>query len=62
VAERRIYIRTEPLAHGFDITVEPPPEWTSYNTDRPTHAQALRYAESLKIVHGWRIFDEGGGS
>lgn len=59
--ERRITIRTEPFGAGFEIVVVPAPGWTNYDVERPTHRDAMRYAQSLRVVHGWKIIDESGG-
>lgn len=55
--ERRIIIRAGAGA-GFDVVVEPPPEWTNHNRERATHRAARRYADSLRIVHGWPVVDQ----
>lgn len=60
MVERRIIIRPEAFGHGFDIVVEPAPGWTSYDVERPTHRDAIRYAKSLQVVHGWKIVDQTG--
>ena len=57
---RRIFIRPEPFGCGFDVTVEPAPEWINMARERPTHREAQRYALGLRAVHGWRIVDETG--
>ena len=56
-----IVIRPEPFGAGFDIAVEPAPAWANFNAERPTHRAATRYAESLRVVHGWKVRDEAGG-
>jgi hypothetical protein len=55
-----IVIRHEPFDLGFDITVEPAPNWANFNAERPTITAARRYAESLRTVHGWKIRDQSG--
>lgn len=60
MVDHAIFIRPEPFGAGFDITVEPGPAWSNCNTERPTLRDARRYADSLKIVHGWPIRDETG--
>jgi hypothetical protein len=55
-----IHIRPEAFGAGFDITVEPPVAWTSFNCERPSLKAARRYADSLRTVHGWRIKEEIG--
>lgn len=60
MGDHTIFIRPEPFGAGFDITVEPSPNWSHCNAERPTLREARRYAESLKIVHGWSVRDETG--
>lgn len=62
VVERVIYIRPEAFGAGYDITVEPPAPWADFDCERPTLKAALRYATSLRTVHGWRVKDETGGA
>lgn len=62
MVDHTIFIRPEAFGVGFDITVEPPVPWTSFDRERPTLKAAQRYAESLRTVHGWRIKDETGGA
>ena len=47
---------------GFRVTVEPAPAWASFDTDRSSHRSALRCAQSLRTVHGWKIIDQSGGT
>lgn len=53
---RRIVIR--PTGDAFSIAIEPPPEWTGLDRERPTLRDARRYAEGLRIVHGWKVADQ----
>jgi hypothetical protein len=57
----KIIIAAQPFNCGFDIKIEPPVTWAHYDVERPTHHEALRYAKSLKTLHGWPIDDQIGG-
>lgn len=61
MAERMILIRDVSSGIGFDIIVDPAPEWANHNASRPTRRDAMRYAASLKTVHGWKVADQSGG-
>ena len=58
--ERTTIITPKVGSDGYDISIEPPPNWSNFNVSRPTPRAARRYAESLRIVHGWRIRDLSG--
>jgi hypothetical protein len=55
MAEHRIMIQHEPFGAGYEMKVESPVPRANFDVERPTHRDALRYARSLKVVHGWRI-------
>ena len=61
MTERRIIIRPEPSGRGFNVSVIPSPEWGSLNCERPTHREARRYADILRVVQpSWSVVDETG--
>jgi len=62
MSAHRIVISHEPFGSGYDITVEPALSWARFDQERPTFAQALIYAEALRIEHGWPILDQTRGS
>ena len=60
MADRRVIITPEPFGVGFDIKVEPAPEWANFDCERPTVDEARRYAAGLRTVHGWKVVDRSG--
>lgn len=58
--QRRVFIRPAMVGQVFDVSVDPPVAWSNFNQERPDIRSARRYAQSLKVVHGWGISDETG--
>jgi len=47
-----------PVGSLFDVVVEPRPDWPGMERHGlSTHRAAKRAADSLAIVHGWRVID-----
>jgi hypothetical protein len=59
-AQHRIVITPEPFGAGYDIKIEPCVTWAHNDVERPTLHEAMRYARSLKTLHGWPINDRSG--
>ncbi|MBV9842398.1 MAG: hypothetical protein JOY99_12865 [Sphingomonadaceae bacterium] len=60
MADHAIYIRPEPFGCGYDIVIEPPILHARYNAERGTVKAARRYADSIRIVTGFKVVDETG--
>lgn len=57
-AERTIIIKPSADGTAFDMVIDPAPHWAPFDAhDLPSYRAAKRKAESLRIVHGWRIKD-----
>ena len=62
---KTIRIRHAEQGDGFDVVVKPVAPWNGIDRHNlPTIRAAKRAAESLSVVHGWKVADDtaGGGA